>query len=130
MPWVDVFVVFLISHLVGDYMLQTDWQALHKRGGMMSRGVSRRALCSHVLTYTVAFVPGLIWLSSSIGAGAIGVGALIAIPHFVQDDGTLLAAYSRTVKKADLAANPSLSAALDQSFHFLALFLTALLAGQ
>ena len=34
------------------------------------------------------------------------------------------------VKKADLDANPSLGAALDQAFHFLALFLTALLAGK
>ena len=33
------------------------------------------------------------------------------------------------VKKADIRANPSLGAALDQSFHLLALFGLALLAG-
>jgi hypothetical protein len=27
MPWVEVFVVFFVSHLVGDFALQTEWQA-------------------------------------------------------------------------------------------------------
>ena len=31
MAWVEVFAVFLVSHLTGDYLLQTDWQARHKR---------------------------------------------------------------------------------------------------
>jgi len=45
------------------------------------------------------------------------------------DDGRALVVYARRVKKADLLANLSLAAALDQSFHILALFLTALLVG-
>jgi hypothetical protein len=48
----------------------------------------------------------------------------------IQDDGRLLTQYARVVKKADLNTNPSLGAALDQAFHFLALFLTALLVGR
>jgi hypothetical protein len=131
MPWVEVFVVFFVSHEVGDYMLQTDWQAMHKRGGLSSPGVRRRALLSHIATYTLAFVPALIWLAGKISWGAaIGVAALIAIPHLIQDDGRLLARYSLTVKKADITRNLSLSAALDQSFHLIALFLTALLASK
>jgi hypothetical protein len=130
MPWVEVFVVFLISHLVGDYLLQTDWQALHKRGGLTGTPEMRRALISHVLTYTLAFVPGLIWLADSLHAGVLGIAALIAVPHLIQDDGRLLASYAMAVKRADIKANPSLGAALDQSFHLLALFLTALLAGR
>jgi hypothetical protein len=131
MPWVEVFIVFFVSHEVGDYLLQTDWQAMHKRGGLSSRGVSRRALLSHIATYTLAFVPALIWLAGSISWGAaVGVAALIAIPHMIQDDGRLLTDYARVVKKADLNANPSLGAVLDQAFHFLALFLVALLVGQ
>jgi Protein of unknown function (DUF3307) len=131
MPWVEVFVVFFVSHEVGDYLLQTDWQAMHKRGGLSSPGVRRRALVSHIATYTLAFVPSLIWLAGSISWGAaVGTGALIAIPHLIQDDGRLLTEYARLVKKADLNANPSLGAVLDQAFHILALFLTALLVGQ
>ncbi len=130
MPWVEVFAVFFVSHQVGDYLLQTDWQAMHKRGGLSSPGVRRRALLSHIATYTLAFVPSLIWLFDSLNWGVIGVAALIAIPHLIQDDGRLLTEYARLVKKADLSSNPSLGAVLDQAFHFVALFLVALLAGK
>lgn len=129
MPWVEVFTVFVVSHLVGDYLLQTEWQAINKPGGLSGSPTMRRALVSHIVTYTLAFVPSLIWLSSSLDAGVFGVAALVAIPHLIQDDGHLLTGYARTFKRADLAANPGLAASLDQSFHVLALFLTALLAG-
>ena len=59
----------------------------------------------------------------------IGLAALIAIPHLIQDDRRLLTSYARVFKKADLDANPELGLSLDQAFHFLALFLTALLMG-
>jgi hypothetical protein len=129
MPWVEVFAAFVVSHLVGDYLLQTDWQALNKRGGLGSDPRARRALLSHIANYTLAFVPALVWLAGEIDAWAIGVGALIAVPHLIQDDGRLLAAYVRHVKHTDGRAHPSVMAAADQSFHILALFLTALLAG-
>jgi hypothetical protein len=130
MPWVEVFAVFLVAHLVGDYLLQTDWQASHKWGGLGPDRESRRALISHVATYTLAFVPALIWLADDIGAWAIGVGAVIAAPHLVQDDGRLLDSYTRAVKRTDPRAHPDVTKAVDQSFHVVALFLTALLAGR
>lgn len=129
MPWPEVFIVFLISHLVGDYMLQTEWQALNKRGGLSGTRVQQRALFSHVATYTLAYVPGLVWLWHSEHGWVFVIAVAIALPHLVQDDGRLLADYSRIVKKADIRANPSLSAALDQSFHMLALFITAIIVG-
>lgn len=130
MPWVEIFAVFLVSHEVGDYLLQTEWEALNKHGGLSRDPIKRRALLSHIATYTLAFVPGLIWLVSSIHWWVIALAALIAIPHMIQDDGRLLMRYARAVKKVDLSANPVLAATLDQAFHFLALFLTALLAGK
>jgi len=129
MPWVEVFAAFVVCHLVGDYLLQTDWQALHKRGGLGPDPLARRALFSHIVTYTLAFVPALIWLADDIGAWAIATAALIAVPHWVQDDGRLLAAYVVRVKHTDPRANPSITAAADQTFHFVALFLTALWVG-
>jgi uncharacterized protein DUF3307 len=129
MPWVEVFAAFVVSHLVGDYLLQTDWQALNKRGGLGPDPQARRALLFHIATYTLAFVPALIWLAGDIEAWAVGVAVLIAVPHLIQDDGRLLAAYVVHVKHTDGRVNPSVMAAADQSFHFLALFLTALLAG-
>jgi hypothetical protein len=130
MTWVEVFAVFVVSHAVGDYMLQTEWQALHKRGGLSGPAVSRRALGTHVATYTLAFVPSFVWLWGCLGAETIGIAALISVPHLIQDDGRLLGGYARVVKGADLSANPALAASLDQSFHLLALFLVALLAGR
>jgi hypothetical protein len=124
-----VFAVFFVSHQVGDYLLQTEWQARHKHGGLTGTAEERRALLSHIASYTVAFVPALVWLWSSRHAGVLWVAALIAVPHLIQDDGTLLAGYARRVKGADIAANPSLGVAIDQAFHILALFLAALLAG-
>jgi hypothetical protein len=130
MPWSDVFMVFLVSHLAGDYLLQTEFQALNKRGGLTGTLIQRRALVTHVLTYTLVFVPALIWVSNSLGlGGTIGVAALIAIPHWIQDDGRLLALYGEKVKHTDISKYPMLGGAMDQSLHVIALFLTALLIG-
>ena len=52
MIWVEVLVVFLVSHLVGDFALQTEWQAQNKRDGLGGDPTARRALLAHVLTYT------------------------------------------------------------------------------
>jgi hypothetical protein len=129
MAWVEIFAVFFVCHLVGDYLFQTDWQARHKRGGLGSDSLARRALLSHVATYTLAFVPALVWLADDIGAGAaVGIGAVVAIPHLIQDDGRLLTAYVVRVKGKGALEERSIFTAADQSFHMLALFLTALLA--
>src|SRR5262245_14502652 len=129
MPWVEVFAAFVVCHLVGDYLLQTDWQASHKRGGLGSDPLARRALLSHVATYTLAFVPALIWLADDIRGWAIGTGALIAVPHAIQDDGRLLTGYMLRVKHVDPRTNPQVAAATDQTLHLLLLFLTALWVG-
>jgi hypothetical protein len=128
-PWVEVFSVFLVCHLVGDYLLQTDWQAAHKRGGLGPNRVSRRALLAHITTYTLAFGPALIWLLDEIGAWVVGVAALIALPHMVQDDGRLLERYIAFIKGEPATRNAAVVAVVDQSFHIVVLFLIALLAG-
>ena len=127
MPWVEVFAVFVICHLVGDYLLQTEWQASNKRGGLGPDPTARRALLAHVSTYTLAFVPALIWLADDIGAWVVGVAALIFVPHFVQDDGRLLRAYIARVKGVGATANSQVFLAVDQTFHLVTLFGIALL---
>jgi hypothetical protein len=128
MPWVEIFAVFIVSHLVGDFLLQTDVQAMHKRGGLGAGGQAARGLLSHTLTYTLAFVPALVWLSTDIGFEAIGIGLLVALPHMIQDDGWLLDVYMRRVKGVEPEPG-GLLIAVDQAWHVLALFLVALLAG-
>jgi hypothetical protein len=125
--WSQIFIVFVVSHLVGDFALQTEWQAKHKHGGLGRDPVARRALGAHVLTYTLAFVPAFVWLWDSLGAGVLGVAALLAGTHAVEDDGRLLDAYMRTVKRTS-SAHPMLMVAVDQTFHLVVLLGLAVLA--
>ena len=129
MAWVEVFSAFVVCHLVGDYLLQTDHQARHKHGGLGADPVARRALLAHIATYTLAFVPALIWLADDLGAGVLWVAALIAVPHLVQDDGRLLERYVVNVKGVPRANVPAIVPMVDQAFHVLVLFGLALLAG-
>jgi hypothetical protein len=126
--WVEIFGAFVVSHLVGDYLLQTDWQARHKRGGLTGDPVRRRALFSHVFVYTLAFAPAMIWLSDDLGAGVIWVAALIFVPHVVQDDGRLITWFVYNVKGADDQSAAEIFTPVDQTFHLLALFGLALVA--
>lgn len=128
MDWVEVFAAFVICHLVGDYLFQTDWQAVHKRGGLSSSPERRQALLSHVATYTLAFTPALVALWDQLGAGVLGVAVLIYVPHMIQDDGRLLTAYVARVKGPNAAELQHVFTAVDQTFHMVALFLLALLA--
>lgn len=129
MSWVSVFTAFLVAHMVGDYLFQTDWQARHKRGGLSGDRVALRALVSHVTTYTLAFVPALIWIADQLDAGwALLSAVLIFVPHLVLDDGRFVRAYLANVKRAE-GFDLGLAASVDQSFHVLSLFLVALLVG-
>jgi len=127
--WVSVFTAFLVAHMVGDYLFQTDWQARHKRGGLSGDRVAFKALVAHVTTYTLAFVPALIWIGDQLDPGwAVLAAALIFFPHLVLDDGRFVRAYLANVKRAD-GFDVGLAASVDQSFHVLSLFLVALLVG-
>jgi hypothetical protein len=126
--WEEVFAVFLVCHLAGDFLLQTDWQAINKRGGLAGTPEARRALVKHVVVYTLCFLPALVWLSDDVGASAFALLPVIFIPHLLQDDGRLLQAWNRRIKRGDLAPGNHVYMAIDQSFHVVTLFATALLA--
>jgi len=128
MIWLEVFAVFMVSHLVGDFALQTEWQAQNKHRGLSRDPTARRALLAHVVTYTLAFVPAFIWLWDESGALVLVVAALLFATHLVQDDGRPISAYMRTVKHADPAAHRTVAAAVDQTFHVLVIFGLSLLA--
>ena len=119
--------MLVVCHAAGDFLLQTDWQARNKQAGLGSDPLRRRALFSHVATYTLAFVPALVWIGLEYDAlRAIAIGLVVAVPHLIQDDGRLLDAYMAKVKGL-AQTSPGLRVAVDQSFHLLFLFGTALL---
>jgi hypothetical protein len=127
--WVSILAGFLVAHMVGDYLFQTDWQARNKRGGLSGEGASRRALLTHVTTYTLAFLPAFIWIGSELDAAwAVAAAALVFIPHLIIDDGRLIAIYLVRVKGVE-ATNFGLASMVDQAFHVLTLFLAALAVG-
>jgi hypothetical protein len=129
MTWPALFGVFLISHLVGDFLLQTGWQATHKRHGLGRDPEARRALVWHGLIYTLAFVPALVWVGTELGAAAaVGVGALVLLPHVIIDDGTLVASWVRHIKHVEGAPSVVVRLGVDQTLHVLALAGVALLA--
>jgi hypothetical protein len=131
MPWEEVFLVLMVSHLVGDFIFQTEWQAIHKPGGLGADPEARAALASHIATYLGAFVPALIWIWANLDLGvAVGAAALIAVPHAIQDDGRLLTSYVRRVKGVHEDSWRLVYLATDQSFHTLVLFGTALVVSQ
>ena len=128
MPWVEVFALLLVSHLAGDFLLQTDWQARNKPGGLGPDPLARRALLSHVAVYTLALLPALVWLGSEIGAAAAGIGALVVLPHYLQDDGRPVLWFLARVKKVPGSPEELLFMAVDQSAHVVALLGAALVA--
>ncbi len=129
MEWAEITIVFWAAHLLGDFLLQTEWQAEHKTGGLGRDARARAALFSHVAVYTLCFVPALIWIGDSTDAlAAVGLGAVIFLPHLVIDDGRLLHAYMLRVKGCPEPVSKGLLAAVDQSLHLLCLWGTALLA--
>ena len=127
MSWPGAFLVLLVSHAVGDVLLQTDWQAVNKTRGL-GDAAGRRALVRHVAIYTLAFIPALIWVADQRSVGrAIVVAAAVALPHLLIDDGHIVRAWLRTVKRVP-APPRGLSIAVDQSLHVLCLFGVSLLA--
>ena len=129
MNWVSVFAAFLVAHMVGDYLFQTDWQARNKRGGLSGDRVAFKALVSHVTTYTLAFVPALIWIGDQLDPGwAVLSAALIFLPHLVFDDGRVVGVYLNRVKRVD-GYNVGVAASVDQSFHVLSLWAVAMVLG-
>ena len=128
MRWEEIFLVFVVCHVTGDFLLQTDWQATHKRGGLSSNRESRRALFSHVTVYTLCFVPAVIWIASNSSAAAIALLAVVFIPHLILDDARVVIAWNRRVKGGSPPPGDPVYMAIDQSFHLVCLFGTALLA--
>jgi hypothetical protein len=82
-----------------------------------------------VLTYTLAFIPGIAALARREGvATASAVGIAIAAPHLLVDDGRLLRTYLLHAKGVREPIEPELAASVDQSLHMVCLWLASVMA--
>jgi Protein of unknown function (DUF3307) len=130
-PWVELFAVFVVSHLAGDFILQTEFQATNKHGALTGTARQRWALGSHALTYTACFTPALVWIALDADVSALGLVATVlavVVPHALQDDGRAMRWWMRTVKHTQVAPGV-LAIMVDQSFHMVALLLLAIVVG-
>jgi hypothetical protein len=126
MNWTALLAAFLVCHVAGDLLLQTEWQAITKLRGL-SDLQGRRALLAHASTYTLAYLPALIWVGTERGVlRAVLVALLVWIPHITIDDGRFVRLWLRRVKHAPEPAF-SLSLMVDQSFHVVFLFAAAVI---
>lgn len=76
------FVLILWAHFVGDFVLQTDWQAKNK---------SKRwdAMLPHVATYTMTLAVAAAWMFGTAGLGyALVNGAAHLLTDVVTSQGT------------------------------------------
>jgi hypothetical protein len=97
--WVSVFAGFLVAHMVGDYLLQTDWQARHKRAGL-SDPAARRPLLTHVATYTLG-LRARVRVDRQRARRRLGRWwrpCSSSCPHLVVDDGRVVRLYLARVK--------------------------------
>ena len=125
--WPAALLALLVSHVSGDVLLQTEWQAQNKVRGL-GDATGRRALARHVATYSAAFLPALVWIGRGVGARrALAVGGLVAAPHLLIDDGAVVRAWLEKVKGAP-KNQTALLIAVDQSLHVVSLLGAALVA--
>ncbi|MFI1994975.1 DUF3307 domain-containing protein [Actinoplanes sp. NPDC020271] len=136
-----VFVALYVAHQVADHWIQTQHQADCKgRPGWPGR----IACAAHVATYTLAALVALAAVALStdldVAPGKVAAGlAISAVTHYVADRRTPLKRladlcgagrfYRLGIPRPGRDDNPSLgtgSYALDQSFHYLFLFVAAL----
>jgi hypothetical protein len=104
----------IIGHLVGDYLLQSDWMA---EGKKRSSGIC--AIHCALWTGSVMALAG--WW-------AWWVGPTLFITHFAQDRTQVILWFMRVTGKAGFATGPMAPwsiVAVDNSFHLLTLAIVA-----
>ena len=114
-----LFETLLLAHVAGDWLLQTEWEALNK-------GHNWRAMLYHVGTYHAVV---LLVLLSRIGFQNISVyliTALLALSHAVLDRRWPVLWYMRTLILS-VSGPPEkwLMIVVDQAIHVMLLGLTA-----
>jgi hypothetical protein len=112
----------LAAHLVGDFLLQTRWQAAQKL-------VSARVRARHVAAYLIPFVVLLAYLRPSWGR-AVAFVCLLAVLHFLTDSRRFTSTpgewvvwavrrerYGLLVPPLDPNPWPAMPLMIDQSLH-------------
>jgi hypothetical protein len=122
-PGVTTFEVLLVSHLVGDWLLQTEWMATEKRH-------NRRALIAHVAVYHLLLLAVLVYRFGYDDVRVYAVVAGLALTHALLDrQWPVLALMRRLRISVERPPDWWLQVAVDQVLHVLLLAVAALVLG-
>jgi hypothetical protein len=136
-----VFITLFVAHQVADHWIQTQHQADCKgRPGWPGRIACAAHVATYTLTALVALVAVVVSTDLNVRPAQVAAGlAISAVTHYIADRRTPLKRladlcgasrfYALGIPRAGRDDNPSLgtgSYALDQSFHYLFLFVASL----
>lgn len=111
--------VLIVLHLVGDWLLQTDWMATKK-------GKRWEPLAAHVAVWTACFVPAAVWLFNPLWL------VWLAGTHLLLDGTGFVRWWMTTIKRipeGDLRGSAWwLGVVVDQVLHLLTLVPVAVFA--
>ena len=115
-----IFETLLVAHVVGDWLLQTEWQAVNKTR-------SWRALSSHVLVYHVVLLALLGMKMGFRDPSVYIVVVLLAVVHGFLDRNWPLVWLMKTLR-ITVVRTPErwLTVAVDQAVHLVLLAAAAL----
>ena len=115
----NIFAWFILGHLLGDWLLQSDWMALGKR-----RGLFTRAGLVHYTVYTLSIL-GVLYLSNEIprtSSSLLLIGLIVFISHWLIDATNLVKIWMAVAGQRDQIM---VRVMVDQTFHLLVLALLA-----
>ena len=106
-----LFETLLIAHVVGDWLLQTEWQATNK-------ATNWRALLTHVVVYHAVVLAALLWRAGPGNSSVYLVVLGLAVIHPIMDRKQSVEWFMRAMR-ISVRREPSgwLASAVDQSLH-------------
>lgn len=114
------FDILLLAHLVGDYLLQTEWMAKYKAERWLP-------LLTHCLVYTtVVALFAFLWLPEGLSMWGI---ALVFVSHVILDRRTLVALWYKRIMRVTDEKSKWLMIVADQIFHLIVLALALAVTG-
>ncbi len=117
----STFAWLVMGHLIGDWLLQSDWMAQEKK-----RGLFRLAGLAHFAIYAV-IVMGAIWLSGMKGehpAFYLALSAAAFLSHWLIDSTGLVECWMSFYQQSNLEV---VRLMVDQTLHLLVLAVLAVL---
>lgn len=115
----NIFAWFILGHLLGDWLLQSDWMALGKRQGLITR-----AGLAHYTVYTLSILV-VLYLSNGIpltSPSLLLISLIVFISHWLIDATNLVEVWMAVAGQRDQS---TVRMMVDQTFHLLVLALLA-----